>query len=169
MVAKQQKVVSISKTENGRPCLPEAGLVKPILLAEDSPSDARLINMVLKKAGVSNRVFMVENGEEAIAYLNGNEQYANRTLFPVPGVLLLDLLMPKLDGFQVMEWCRTQPHLRDMLTIVLSSRRELKAMTRAYALGAHSFLLKPPTVAEILELTKAFQGYWGSLSFASAA
>lgn len=169
MVPEQQIAVSLKKAENCQACLPAVDLVKPILLVDDLPSDAALINMVLKKAGVTNRVFMVGNGEEAIAYLNGREPYADHTLFPVPGVLLLDLVMPKLDGFQVMEWCRTQPHLRNMLIIVLSGRRELKAMTRAYALGAHSFLLKSPTVAEIMELTKAFPGYWGSLPLASAA
>src|SRR5579883_2465504 len=111
-------------------------IVKPILLAEDFPDDARILQTVLKKAGVLNPIFVVSDGAEALDYLKGEGFYADRTRFPLPAVLLLDLKMPKLDGFSVLEWCKAQPFLKDMLVVVLTGHREINAVNRAYSLGA---------------------------------
>jgi CheY-like chemotaxis protein len=134
--------------------------IKPILLAEDFEDDATIIQHVLKKAGVINPIIVVTDGAETLAYLKGEGFYADRTKFPLPSVLLLDLKMPKRNGFEVMEWCKTQPQLKDMLVVILSGHQDLGAINRAYSLGAHSFLLKPCTVEDITNLTENFRGYW---------
>ncbi|HZV34467.1 MAG TPA: response regulator [Verrucomicrobiae bacterium] len=133
---------------------------KVILLAEDFDDDAKIIQVVLSQAGVENPVFVVSDGREVIAYLRGEGKYANRKKFPVPSVLLLDLKMPKCDGFDVLEWCKKQPQLGDMLVVVLTGNRELSSVKRAYELGAHSFLVKPCQTQDIVHLTQSFRGYW---------
>jgi CheY-like chemotaxis protein len=133
---------------------------KPILLAEDSEDDADIIRHVLKKAKVDNPIITVWDGAEAIAYLKGEGIYADRDLSPLPAVLLLDLKMPKRDGFEVLEWVRTQPQFKDLLIVVLSGFNQLESINRAYALGAHSFLTKPCQLEDITNLTNTFKGYW---------
>jgi CheY-like chemotaxis protein len=76
-------------------------------------------------------------------------------------VLFLDLKMPRMSGFEVLEWWRTQPQLKKLLVIILSCFGELPEVRRAYALGANSFLTKPCEVHDVVNLTGAFQGYWG--------
>jgi CheY-like chemotaxis protein len=134
--------------------------IKSILLAEDVEDDARIIQVTLKQAGVINPVYVVHDGLEAITYLSGTGEYADRARFPQPGVLLLDLTMPKRNGFEVLEWCKEQSYLRNMLTIVLSGNREIGSIKKAYSLGAHSFLLKPCHVQDVANLTQTFKGYW---------
>ena len=94
--------------------------MRPILLAEDSHDDAFVVRSTLKRAGVLNPVHVVTDGAKAVAYLQGEGIYADRDLFPLPDVLLLDLKMPKLSGFDVLEWWRSQPQLSNMLVVVLS-------------------------------------------------
>jgi CheY-like chemotaxis protein len=134
--------------------------VKPILLAEDIEDDAGLLQTVLKQAGVMNPVFVVPDGQEAIAYLSGEGVYADRAKFPIPVVLLLDLKMPKRTGFDVLAWCKRQPHLTKLLIIVLSGNREIKSINQAYRMGADTFLLKPCHVLDVTNLTRNFKGYW---------
>jgi CheY-like chemotaxis protein len=135
---------------------------KPILLAEDLEDDAKIIQYVLKKAQVMNPIIVVPDGAEAVAYLKGEGFYADRAKFPLPAVLLLDLKMPKRNGFEVLEWCKTQPELKNMLVVVLSGYQDLDSVNRAYALGAHSFLVKPCNVEDISNLMRSFKGYWTS-------
>src|SRR5579871_1957400 len=94
-------------------------MAKTILLVEDSQDDEFLCKEVLKKV-VFNSVMTVRDGSQAIAYLNGQGKFADRQRYPLPDVVLLDLQMPVLDGFQVLEWFKTQPDLNKMLVVVLS-------------------------------------------------
>ncbi|MDB6022174.1 MAG: putative response regulator, CheY [Pedosphaera sp.] len=134
--------------------------MKPILLAEDVEDDASVIKRALKLAGVMNPIIVVPDGVEAILYLQGEGSYADRTRFPLPGVLLLDLKMPKRGGLEVLEWCRAQPHLQDMLIVILSGLHEVGLVQRAYSMGANSFLIKPCNLEDVANLTKTFPGYW---------
>jgi CheY-like chemotaxis protein len=134
--------------------------VKWILLADDSADDAEFIRMALKTAGVGNPIVVVNDGDEAIDYLRGKGAFANREKFPLPKVLLLDLVMPRIDGFEVLEWIRSQADLKQMLLIVLSGHQGLREVNRAYALGANSFLFKPADPAEIRNLVESFSEYW---------
>jgi CheY-like chemotaxis protein len=135
-------------------------MIRPILLAEDSEDDAILIQATLKKAEVHNPVLAVSNGAQAIAYLKGEKFYADRNLFPLPGVILLDLKMPHKNGFEVLEWWKNQPQLQDILIVVLSGYYDLESIRYAYSLGARSFLIKPCKVEDIINLRQAFSGAW---------
>ncbi len=134
---------------------------KQILIAEDSDNDAALLQLAIKEAGAINPVYVVRDGEEAIAYLNGDGPYSDRERFPIPCVFFLDLKMPKVDGFQVLEWLQSQPsYMADMLVIVLSGFAERTNIHRAYLSGADSFLVKPCERKDIVYLYKYFYGRW---------
>lgn len=133
---------------------------KCILQVEDSADDARLLQLIFQKAGVSNHIITVPNGEEAVCYLKGEGAYADRTRFPMPGVLLIDLKLPGISGFDVLEWVKQQPSLKEILLVGLSGHDEISQIGRLYKLGARSFLTKPVNLAEIMNLIKAFTGHW---------
>jgi CheY-like chemotaxis protein len=135
-------------------------MIRPILLAEDSEDDARIIQTTLERAGVQNPVLVVSDGATAISYLKGTGFYTDRELFPLPGVILLDLKMPVKNGFEVLEWWKNQPQLSEILIVVLSGYYDLESIRYAYSLGARSFLIKPCKVEDILNLKEAFAGSW---------
>src|SRR5260221_1321895 len=92
-----------------------------VLLAEDDPDDVLLTQIAFEKARLANPLQVVRDGEEAIAYLNGEGHFADRHRFPFPILLLLDLKMPKLNGFQVLEWLRQHPRLKRLPVAVMTS------------------------------------------------
>jgi CheY-like chemotaxis protein len=133
-------------------------MAKVILLAEDSQDDVTLFLKVMRKSGLNNPVALVRDGEEAIAYLKGAGEFADREKFPMPEILMLDLKMPKMNGFQVLEWIQTQPHLKNLLVVVLSHLGETREINQAYDLGARSYLTKPVTTEDLVNLTSHFGG-----------
>lgn len=135
-------------------------MAKTILLAEDSQDDVNLFMHVMRKSGLQNPVMTVRNGEEVIAYLKGEGGFADRNKNPMPEILMLDLKMPRMDGFQVLEWMRSQAHLKKLLVVVLSHLGETREINQAYDLGADSYLTKPVTTADLVNLTGHFGGYW---------
>src|SRR4051794_36563629 len=96
-----------------------------ILIAEDRADDVDLIRQGLANANLANRVMVVRDGEEALAYLDGSGNYANRTLYPVPDMLLLDLKMPRMDGFEVLRELHKRPALAPMRIVVLTSSEDI--------------------------------------------
>src|SRR2546429_5508391 len=114
-----------------------------ILIAEDQGADISIILRAFTKARVLNPVQVVRDGEEVIAYLNGEGKFANRAEYPLPELLLLDLKMPRIDGFEVLRWLRQQPGLATLRVVVLTSSKEMRDLNLAYQLGANSFLVKP--------------------------
>ncbi len=137
--------------------MPENAL---ILIAEDREDDVVLMRRAFEKANVVNPLHFVRDGEEAIAYLRGEPPYANRDEFPLPDLLLLDLKMPKIDGFEVLEWMRDQPGLKALRVVVLTSSEEMGDVNRAYSLGANSFLVKPVQFHDFVDLTRTINGHW---------
>jgi CheY-like chemotaxis protein len=135
-------------------------MAKAILIAEDVEEDAVMVMDSLKKAGVKNPVLTVQDGDEVVAYLKGEGRFAERNKFPFPSVLLLDLKMPRMGGFQVMEWLRTQEIFKNLLIIVLTGCHELREVQKAYSLGAHSFLIKPCNPDDIKNLVRWFAAHW---------
>jgi CheY-like chemotaxis protein len=131
-----------------------------ILLVDDDPNDRFLIRRAFQRLGIGNPLFEVSDGAEAIAYLAGEQKYADREKFPYPGVLLLDLQMPRVDGLEVLQWIRTELAAPGLLVIVLSRVDEIRMVNRAYALGANSFLTKPGNEQDLESLIKAFRDYW---------
>jgi len=144
-----------------------------VLLAEDDPDDVLLTQIAFEKARLANPLQVVRDGEEALAYLSGTGHYADRIRFPLPILLLLDLKMPKLNGFQVLEWLRRQREFRELPVAIMTSSDDDPDVKRAYQLGADSYLTKPPDAAALLELVKRLHAYWMILNerpdFAKAA
>src|SRR5712675_2813475 len=108
-----------------------------ILLAEDREDDVVIIRRAFLQGRILNPLFVVKDGEEVISYLNGEGKYSNRPEYPLPELILLDLKMPKLDGFEVLRWIRTQPALAGLRVVVLSSSENIRDVNLAYALGAN--------------------------------
>jgi CheY-like chemotaxis protein len=131
-----------------------------ILLAEDRDDDIVLIRRAFIKGNILNPLQVVRNGEAAIAYLGGQGKYSNRVEYPLPELLLLDLKMPGLDGFEVLRWIRQQPGLNSLRVVVLTSSDEIRDVNLAYQLGANSFLVKPIDFERFVEISQAVKGYW---------
>jgi len=130
-----------------------------ILVIEDTESDAQLLQRALKQAGVGNPVRWVATGEEALAYLM--QAVENGGIGPpVPSVLFIDLKLPGVSGFQILEQVRNLPSLSKALRVVISSLEDTHSIKMAYASGAQSFLAKPAQVVDIVELIQSFPGYW---------
>ena len=130
------------------------------LLVEDSADDVLLIRRAFQKANIANPLHVVTSGEEAILYLAGNGPYANREEFPLPSVILLDLKLSGKDGFEVLEWIRSQPGLSRLRVIVLTASDAMRDADHAYKLGANSFLTKPVQLDRLTEMMQVLKGYW---------
>jgi CheY-like chemotaxis protein len=134
---------------------------EPVLLVEDDPADVRLIQRAFSKLELEIPIIRLSNGDEAVAYLSGQDPYDNRGAHPMPAVVLLDIKLPRRSGFEVLEWLRAHPSgLKRMPVIILTSSRHSADVNRAYDLGANSYLAKPETSAQLQELASNFQNYW---------
>jgi CheY-like chemotaxis protein len=131
-----------------------------ILLVEDREDDILLIKKAFAKGFVDNPLQVVRDGEEAIHYLAGEGRYSNRAEYPLPDLILLDLKLPKVDGFEVVRWIRRQPGFGSIPVVVLTSSDAIRDVNRAYALGANSFLVKPLDFDNFIETAKMLKVYW---------
>lgn len=132
----------------------------PILLVEDSPDDALLIQRAFRKANLANPVQLVRDGEEAVAYLSGAAPYDDRGQFPLPVFMLLDLKLPRRSGLEVLAWLRQESAVRRLPVVVLTSSREAVDVNRAYDLGVNSYLTKPVGFEALIEMVKNVNLYW---------
>jgi CheY-like chemotaxis protein len=133
---------------------------RSILVAEDFEYDIVLLRLALQRVNIANPVIVVRDGTEAVACMKGRGAFGDREKFPAPGILFLDLKMPRMDGFQVLEWLQTHPQFHDLLVVVLTVRCELRDINQAYALGAHSYLVKPCLPAELENLARCHSRHW---------
>jgi CheY-like chemotaxis protein len=131
-----------------------------ILLAEDREDDILLIRRSFAKAFISNPLQVVRDGEELVAYLEGEGKFSNRDEYPLPDLLLLDLKMPRKDGFEVLQWIRAHPTLRALPVVVLTSSESMRDVNAAYQLGANSFLVKPMDFQNFVEMSRFINGFW---------
>lgn len=115
----------------------------PILAAEDEETDGVLLQVALAAAHVPNPLVIVPDGKLAVDYLSGAPPYADRTVHPLPSLVLLDLKMPRMTGFDVLEWLSRQPQFRDTPVVVLSSSLDKRDIDRARQLGAWDYFVKP--------------------------
>lgn len=122
-----------------------------ILLAEDDDNDIFFMQRALRKAEVNFPLHVVTNGQEAIDYLGGAGKFADRTQHPLPSIMLLDLKMPFLDGFEVLSWINSQSSLKEIPVLVLTSSAEERDRQKATELGAKGYFVKPPTIETIRE------------------
>lgn len=134
---------------------------KPVLVVEDSENDALLIQRQLRINRVTNRILVVNSGDQAILYLSAVGKYADRAAYPMPFVMLLDLKLPgTTDGLAVLRWARATRGLEDLLIIVISELEDPAVIREAYRLGANSYLMKPANGEEIRNLLRGFSRYW---------
>jgi len=125
-----------------------------ILLVDDSENDLFLMRAAFKKAEFHSPLHAVQNGEEAIAYLKGEGIYSDRDQYALPAVMLLDLNMPRKNGFQVLEWVRAQPELKRLSVIILTASLRTEDVERAFDLGANAFLVKPATLDYLITMIR---------------
>lgn len=123
-----------------------------ILLVEDDDNDVFFMRRALQKAGFTNPLQLANNGQEAIDYLNGLGKFGDRRHFPMPSIIFLDLKMPFLDGFEVLGRIRSQPAIRKIPVVILTSSSEERDRQRAAALGAAGYFVKTPGVETVREM-----------------
>jgi CheY-like chemotaxis protein len=125
-----------------------------ILVADDSEDDLGLMREAFKQARNTHPLQVVRNGEEAIAYLKGEGPYHDRARFPLPIVMLLDLNMPKKNGYEVLRWVRAQPNLKRLAIFILTASLRREDVERAYYFGATSYLAKPSNLETLAAMTR---------------
>ena len=128
-----------------------------ILIAEDDAADIFHAQRIFFEANILNPVKIVRNGQKAIDYLKGVGIYADRELYPYPGLLLLDLRMPVKTGLEVLEWLHTQPKPHPRV-VMLTNVRDIQEMNNAYQLGADTFLTKPLLLEDLINLIERLPG-----------
>jgi CheY-like chemotaxis protein len=131
-----------------------------ILLAEDDENDILLVRRAFDRAKIPNPLFIVHSGQETIDYLSGKDSFADRARFPLPGVLLLDLKMPGLDGFDVLAWLRTQPRFDTLPVVVLSSSKLQPDIDRSRQLGVYDYRVKPHGFEDFVRLLDDVRKCW---------
>src|SRR5438445_13345475 len=125
-----------------------------ILLVEDDEADILLLRRAFRNAHIANPLIEVRDGQAAIQYLSGEGDYADRTRYPIPFLILLDLRLPKLSGFEVIAWMRDQPELVKLTIVVLTTSDHVPDITKSHELGTNSYLDKTGTFDELVEMLK---------------
>jgi CheY-like chemotaxis protein len=133
---------------------------QPILLVEDEENDVMLLQRAFRRSGMLNPLQVVRHGDDAVAYLEGTGEYADRAKYPLPVLVLLDLKLPRRTGLEVLEWVKERAGVRKIPIVVLTSSKNDTDVDRAYELGANSYLVKPVSFETLLELVKSLELYW---------
>ena len=131
-----------------------------ILLVEDDSNDILFIQRAFRQTKFENSMQVVRDGDEAVAYLSGEGKYANRSLYPLTGMILLDLKLPRRSGLEVLEWLRIQPVLKRIPVVILTSSKENNDVNKAYDIGVNSYLLKPVNYNALNEMIETLNAFW---------
>jgi CheY-like chemotaxis protein len=136
--------------------------VKPVifLMADDDPDDRLLIKEAFQESLVSNSIYFVEDGVELMDYLRRQGRYANPSDAPAPDLILLDLNMPRKDGREALAEIKSDPHLRYIPVVVLTTSKAEEDIMRSYDIGAASYITKPVTFDGLVESIKGLGQYW---------
>jgi CheY-like chemotaxis protein len=141
-----------------------------VLHIDDDPNDTILLQAAARSAKLGFQMHNVEDGEQAIAFLSGAGEYADRNLYPLPSLILLDLKMPRATGFEVLTWIRKHPQLREVPVVVLSGSELQDDVEKAYVGGANSYLVKPIGFEALVNLVSNINSVWlGALGRVSGA
>jgi CheY-like chemotaxis protein len=133
---------------------------KLILIVEDYEDDAKLLQLLLANSGIINEVRTTLSAEDAINYLAGVPPFSNRTIYPLPAVVFVDLKLPGINGFELLRWMKGHPELKSIFVVVLSATGDLVSVQAAYSLGANSFLIKPCRPADLENLIICYPAFW---------
>jgi CheY-like chemotaxis protein len=139
--------------------MPDEIVTRPIeiLLVEDNPGDVRLIQETFKEGGLLNRIHVVEDGVEAMAFLRQQGKYTDS---PRPGLILLDLSLPKKSGLEVLSEIQTHADLRRIPVVVLTTSKAEEDVIRSYDLNANSFVTKPVELSPFIKILKSVEDFW---------
>lgn len=131
-----------------------------MLLAEDDNDDRYLISEALDESGVENQLFIVENGEDLLDYLHNRGKYSSKEEFPRPGLILLDLNMPRMDGREALAKIKKDPDLKRIPIVVLTTSQAEDDIQETYDLGITGFITKPMTFSGLVDIMKSVGNYW---------
>jgi len=131
-----------------------------ILLADDDPDDIDMTRRALTKNDLGVEIFTVGDGEELVDFLNHRGAHAPPARSPTPSLILLDLNMPKMDGREALAKIKSDPKLQPIPVVVMTTSTAEQDILRAYELGSNSFISKPITLAELVDITKVLGQYW---------
>jgi CheY-like chemotaxis protein len=131
-----------------------------ILLVEDNPDHAELTLKALANGNLMNHVNWVKDGEEALDFLHHRRQWADPALAPRPGLILLDIKLPKVDGQEILRRIKSDEGLRSIPVVMLTTSDREEEIAASYRAGANSFVTKPVRFAEFMERIKAVKLYW---------
>lgn len=131
-----------------------------ILYIENEPDDVFLVRRAMKKAGIEAQVAVVENGEQAIAYLQAVGRYSDPNQYPLPSLVLVDLNMPLLNGLEFLDWRQTDATARMIPVVVFTSSRHPRDVNQAYGYGANGYLIKPSAPDLLLQALQALNSFW---------
>jgi two-component system response regulator len=131
-----------------------------ILLVEDNPDHAELTLKALENGNLMNRVFWVKDGEEALDFLQRRKRWADAAAAPRPGLILLDIKLPKLDGHEVLRRIKSDDDLRSIPVVMLTTSDRDDEVAASYKSGANSFVTKPVRFAEFVERIRSVKLYW---------
>ncbi len=134
--------------------------MKNVLLVEDNGDDIFVMKMACQRSGIPHQLNIVEDGDLAVEYLAGNGKFKDRTAYPFPDVVFLDIRMPKRDGHEVLRWIREQPHLKNLPVVMLTGSVQPSDVNRAFELGVTSYLKKIPCPAEFGQAVRIILKYW---------
>jgi CheY-like chemotaxis protein len=131
-----------------------------ILMADDDPDDRMLAEDALKEARLSNEIRFVEDGQALMDYLRQKNQYAKPETSPRPSIILLDLNMPKKDGREALKEIKSDPELRRIPVVIMTTSKAEQDIMKSYDLGANSYLTKPVTFDELVSVMRDLGKYW---------
>lgn len=136
------------------------GAMKTLLLVEDSDDDLFLMKRSFERAEVPFNLQIVKDGDQAVDYLSGVEAYADRFTYPLPSLVLLDVKLPRRNGFEVLQWIRSQPDFTCLPVVMLTNSDEPIDIQKAYRIGANSYLVKPLNYEQLEKTLPLLMDYW---------
>jgi CheY-like chemotaxis protein len=131
-----------------------------VLVVEDHPDDILILRRAFSKGAPGVPLHFAQSGDEALAYLKGLDRFADRTLHPLPTLLLLDLKLPGIDGFDVIQWVRNESAFRDIPIVVLTSSGQPSDVSRARQMGANAYHVKPNDANALIGMVEGLRMYW---------
>jgi CheY-like chemotaxis protein len=134
--------------------------LRPVLAAEDEESDRMILKLAFQRAKFSHPFVILRDGQEAIDYLRGNGQFADRGAHPLPALVVLDLKMPRMNGFDVLAWLTTRSEFADLPVVMLSSSDDESDIKKARQLGAREYFVKPHSLEELIKVVRQIQSRW---------
>ena len=131
-----------------------------VLMADDDQDDCLLVKNAFAASLIINSLYFVEDGEELMNYLYHRGKYSDTAAFPMPGLILLDLNMPRKDGREALREIKANQYLRRIPVIILTTSEREEEIFRSYEMGANSFITKPVTFQGLVEVMKTLSRYW---------